>query len=604
MTDWPQNNWWGANRNDIPGPFMFFGWDAEWSWKTTRGHNNGWVHPDFRSNKSGGRTIAALWHSLRRNPDFMMLFADRVYKHLFNDGVLTDQNCMARYIALNDFVRDAVVAESARWGDTCEGLGHPTRTRDVDWVFAEREILGPGFMDGNAAKFLNSLRAQGYYPDIDPPTFAPHGGQVAVGFELVMANPNAAGTVYYTTDGSDPREPGVSEATPAVTLVPEDATKRALVPTGPISDDWKGGQPFDDSLWTMGYGSPGGVGYETKSGYETFIGLDVAGQMHGQNSTCYIRIPFYVSGVTSEFKTLTLRLRYDDGFVAYVNEVEVRRANLSAEPVWNSSADRGHSDSEAAQLEAFDVSAHLDKLRQGDNMLAIQGLNSSDTSSDFLISAELAAQEDIDIGPGGGLSPSAQTYDGSIVLGESTHIKARVLRGAEWSALNEAVFAVGPVVESLRITEIMYHPGPTGHPDDPNTEFVELKNIGTETLNLHLVRFTEGIHLSLPSVELGPGKSGVVVKDIDAFRTKYGAVPNVLGQYAGSLDNGGERLRLEDAAGQTIHDFRYRDDWYEDTDGEGFSLCVKDPVNTGADDWGEASVWGISTNIGGSPGSD
>jgi hypothetical protein len=246
----------------------------------------------------------------------------------------------------------------------------------------------------------------------------------------------------------------------------------------------------------------------------------------------------------------------------------------------------------------------LDKLRRGDNILAIQGLNSSDTSSDFLICVELAAHEGIGVGPGGGLSPSAKTYDGPIVLGESTHIKVRVLQGAEWSALNDAVFAVGPVAESLRITEIMYHPASTGQPDDPNTEFVELKNIGTATLNLHLVRFTEGIHLSLPSVELAPDESGVVVKDIDAFRTRYGAVPSVLGQYTGSLDNGGERLRLEDAAGQTIHDFRYRDDWYETTDGEGFSLCVKDPANTDADDWGEASVWGVSSNVGGSPGSD
>ena len=60
MTDWPQNNWWGANSNDPPGPFLYFGWDAEWSWLTTRGHNNGWVHPDFRSGNSGGATIAAL----------------------------------------------------------------------------------------------------------------------------------------------------------------------------------------------------------------------------------------------------------------------------------------------------------------------------------------------------------------------------------------------------------------------------------------------------------------------------------------------------------------------------------------------------------------
>jgi hypothetical protein len=112
MGDWPSNNWWGANRNDPPEPFEYFLWDAEWSWETTRGHNNGWVAPGFRRNDSGGPTIAAIWHSLRANSDFMMLFADRAYKHLFNDGILTDRNCIDRYLTLNNFIRDAIVAES------------------------------------------------------------------------------------------------------------------------------------------------------------------------------------------------------------------------------------------------------------------------------------------------------------------------------------------------------------------------------------------------------------------------------------------------------------------------------------------------------------
>ena len=112
-----------------------------------------------------------------------MLFADRVYKHLFNDGVLTDQNCIARYLTLNDFIRDAVVAESARWGDACESVGHPTMIRDIDWIFAENEMLGLGFMADNAARFIAALKSEGYYPDIAPPSFSQHGGHVAVNFE-------------------------------------------------------------------------------------------------------------------------------------------------------------------------------------------------------------------------------------------------------------------------------------------------------------------------------------------------------------------------------------------------------------------------------------
>ena len=67
-------------------------------------------------------------------------------------------------------------------------------------------------------------------------------------------------------------------------------------------------------------------------------------------------------------------------------------------------------------------------------------------------------------------------------------IKARAYRDSTWSALNEATYAVGLVKENLRITELMYHP------DDPNEEFIELKNIGTETINLNLVRFSTTLH--------------------------------------------------------------------------------------------------------------
>ena len=75
-----------------------------------------------------------------------------------------------------------------------------------------------------------------------------------------------------------------------------------------------------------------------------------------------------------------------------------------------------------------------------------------------------------------------------------------------------------------------------------------------------------------------------------------------VGQYAGSLNNAGEHLGLQDAAERVIHDFTYRDDWYDVTDGDGYSLSVVDPVNTPADAWGDVGTWGPSADPGGSPG--
>jgi hypothetical protein len=58
-------------------------------------------------------------------------------------------------------------------------------------------------MDGNTAKLIALAREAGYYPPIDPPTFNRHGGLVPVGFNLTMTTAN--GTIYYTTERSDPR---------------------------------------------------------------------------------------------------------------------------------------------------------------------------------------------------------------------------------------------------------------------------------------------------------------------------------------------------------------------------------------------------------------
>ena len=225
MSDWPSNNWWAANYNgdgipgsgNVPGPVKYLAWDGEWSWNATQNNvKPGEVHGDFLNTKTGGATIPTLWHSLRRNPDFLMLFADRAYKHLFNGGALTEENSKARFVALNDFIRLAIVAESARWGDALESVGKPLRTRDVNWVYAENAILGTGMMTGNVGRLITSLRGQGYYPALDPPVF-PQGGQAPAGYVLTMSNPNGVGTIYYTLDGSDPRASGTGAPAPGAT---------------------------------------------------------------------------------------------------------------------------------------------------------------------------------------------------------------------------------------------------------------------------------------------------------------------------------------------------------------------------------------------------
>jgi hypothetical protein len=295
---------------------------------------------------------------------------------------------------------------------------------------------------------------------------------------------------------------------------------------------------------------------------------------------------------------LTLRVRYDDGFVAWLNGTEVARALFTGTPRWNSTAQSSHSDTEAVSFVDFDISAHLPQLLLGNNVLAVQGLNASTTSSDFLISVELVGLRDNP--PDDGSDPSsAVPYTGPVTLIESGPVKARVLDSGQWSALAEATYSVGPVLESLRITELMYHP------ETPLREFIELKNTGSETINLYGVHFTRGLDFTFPSLTLAPNEHVLVVEDLAEFALAYDtSAMKVAGQYTGSLDNGGETIELQDAVGAVIQSFRYKDGWYNSTDGDGFSLSIKDPADPDMTLWDTKAGWKPSTVPGGSPGQD
>jgi hypothetical protein len=196
--DWNDNNWYANVRNNPPGSLKYFMWDAELTWDNGARLYLGKTSPHHK--------IRPLFLALLENPDFKMEFADRIYKNLFNDGPLTDANSQARWLRINNQIDRAIVGESARWGDA-RYTDNPI-DRD-DWLRARDAVLAQ--MEGNSAKFIMIMREAGYYPDIDPPVFNQPGGRVAAGFELTMPPPSPSlkeeggGTIYYTTDSSDPR---------------------------------------------------------------------------------------------------------------------------------------------------------------------------------------------------------------------------------------------------------------------------------------------------------------------------------------------------------------------------------------------------------------
>ncbi len=425
----PRNFYVVRNRQEN-GPFKIVPWDVEWSLEEpTRNRVNtvGVWNPHYIVNR------------MLSNPEFRILLADRIHKFFHNDGALTTEQATQRYMDRVSETYGAIVGESARWGDYVR----PSRayTRNVEWLGEVSRLENEYFAIRNGV-VMNQLRQAGFYPDIEAPDFyidgqRQHGGNIRNGSSLRITNPNNTGRIYYTLDGSDPRRSAApSGGGGSVDLVTENASKLVLVPTAAdsgISARWYR-DDFDASGWQRG---TGGVGFEAGSGYERYININVISQMYGINGTCYIRIPF-INNSDLEFNRMILKMRYDDGFIAYLNGHEVARRNFTGTPTWNSVASALNDDSAAVNFENMDISSFVDYLRPGENLLAIQGLNQSTSSSDFLISTELVASE---VGLGE-ISDSAIEYNGPITLNDSTDVKARVLNLDTWSALNDATYTV------------------------------------------------------------------------------------------------------------------------------------------------------------------
>jgi hypothetical protein len=219
------------------------------------------------------------------------------------------------------------------------------------------------------------LRGQGEYLGLVQPD------ELTVVSAFAPAYPLQAPDVSYGLRGARTEEMILPQGMPARALVPGDDVLEPENGSGAVRP-WTS-VDLDDSLWERG---TTGVGY----GYPGLIGLDVSA-MRSVNETVYIRVPFEIDNPAA-IKRLTLRMRYEDGMIAYINGQEVARANAPASgtETWNSGASVNRSEKVAVNPVDIEI-ADLSFLRAGINLLAIQGLNNRRSKSDLLIIPELLA---------------------------------------------------------------------------------------------------------------------------------------------------------------------------------------------------------------------
>jgi hypothetical protein len=149
-----------------------------------------------------------------------------------------------------------------------------------------------------------------------------------------------------------------------------------------------------DATWGAG---AGGFGFADNAS-ETANCQTLLPDMINRYSTLYVRRSFEITGSVDPTEHLLLTMDWDDGFVAYLDGIELRRANapgaVGLEPGFAGLATAGHESSRGAppanRPVTFDLGEVGNRLQPGLHVLAMMGLNAATNSSDFVLVADLA----------------------------------------------------------------------------------------------------------------------------------------------------------------------------------------------------------------------
>ncbi|MFT5406798.1 MAG: hypothetical protein ACI9DF_005663 [Verrucomicrobiales bacterium] len=158
-----------------------------------------------------------------------------------------------------------------------------------------------------------------------------------------------------------------------VKVIPKHSRWRYLASKEAPPEEWEG-LTFDDTDWPLG---------KAGFGYGDDDDQTVLQDMEDEYSAVYVRRSFKLTGKEVMAAKLGLGMRWDDGFIAYLNGNEIIRQNVGegsgedAEKIQTAEAEKEHV---AFRLEPFAA-----YLKEGKNVIAIEGHNARKESSDFTL---------------------------------------------------------------------------------------------------------------------------------------------------------------------------------------------------------------------------
>ncbi len=572
--DWTPWNTYAIDNPTANEPFRFFIWDIEPSF------DNDWYYTN--NYPSTSIYYEDMWEPLIANSDFRRRFADHFQCNCIEpDGALHPANAEQYYTEIFDAHSLAYLAECARWADDLydDFLQYRQDLVSSGWFYNRFNLLKDSYLNA----YMNQ------YPLMDAVEYSLPGGAVSSGTSITLTNPNNTGTIYYTTDGTDPIGPDV------------------LVNGGTWS--WMGPNGFtstsreitvsDLGLYTVNY-NVGGCSYSGSMlvNNNNNCGDDpincfaiINGQ--GWKNICDVQLQAGQSvtfGPNADISGGTWSWRGPNGFTSNNREITVSDAGTYT-VIYTVNGCIYHKNVRVngdgcADDPTVDCYANI----------AGQGWQPT-------CDVQLSTGQSVTFGPqvtGSGVSPSAQAYSGSISLPDGvTEIKARVRINGNWSAMCPRRFYTNIDYDGLVINEIMYHADDTCSQYFDELDYIEIYNNGTKNIPLADTKFACGINYKFDlNAQIAPGEYLILAENADTFNLHYGFMPD--GQFKGGFSNDGETLVYEDVEGNIIDSLTYNDKnpWDEDPDGNGPSLELRDPSLDNSDPLN----WFRSDDLCGSPG--
>ena len=200
-----------------------------------------------------------------------------------------------------------------------------------------------------------------------------------------------------------------------------------------------------------------GIGFDTvgntaylihPSGNVRYLPGTTTNWMSTLNSTIQLRFPFNVADA-AQVQALQLKLRWEDGYVAYLNGVKISEANAPVSPAYNSSASADRQDGECEDVDLITLAGAQVNLVTGVNVLAIQGLNNAAGNALFLCTPTLEARV-----PGGG-TPGQPGYMQAATPGAENAVASTtigpIINGTTNAPVQPAAGSATPVTVTARV---------------------------------------------------------------------------------------------------------------------------------------------------------